>query len=81
MKHRLVELERDAGPYRKGWHWAEPDMAAAALMRHMLERRDLARQVDEQARRDVERELDPARVSGLIRERLDAISPRAARRA
>ena len=37
------------------------------------------RQAGERACRDVERELDPVRVGGLIRERLDAISSRAAR--
>ena len=77
---QIVELERDVGPYRKGWHWAEPDMDhAAALMRHVYQHRDEARQVGERAQRDVEREPDPVRIRGLIRDRPDAVSSRAAR--
>ena len=80
VPYRLVELARDVGPYRKDWHWAEPDVDhAAALMRHVYERRDLAREVGERGRLDVERQLDPGRVGRLIRERLEAVSAQAPR--
>jgi glycosyltransferase involved in cell wall biosynthesis len=75
VNHRLVELSRDTGPYRRGWRWAEPDVAdAAALMRRVFERRDEARRVGERARRDVHRQLHPARIGRLVRQRLDAIA-------
>jgi glycosyltransferase involved in cell wall biosynthesis len=77
VNHRLVELERDIGPYRKGWRWAEPEVDhASALMRHVYEHRDEARQVGARARADVLRDLDPARIGAVIRERLEVVSSR-----
>ena len=36
VNYRLTAIERDYGPYRQGWPWADPDLEhAAALMRHV----------------------------------------------
>lgn len=82
VRHRLVALDRDVGPYRKGWHWAAPDVDhAAALIRRVYERRDEASAIGARGRADVERALDPARVGAMMRARLDAIARNPAPRA
>ena len=69
--HRLIELEADHGPYRRGAVWAEPDVnEAAEHMRRLVERTGLGACLGAQARRDVERDLNPEKVGGLIRARL-----------
>ncbi len=75
VSHRLVELPQSVGPYRKGWHWAEPDVAhAATLMRQVYEHRDEAQRVGVRARDDVTRDLHPARIGTLVRDRLEVVS-------
>jgi glycosyltransferase involved in cell wall biosynthesis/lipopolysaccharide biosynthesis glycosyltransferase len=34
VEHDIVELDRDFGPYKKGWLWAEPDILNAS--KHMI---------------------------------------------
>jgi glycosyltransferase involved in cell wall biosynthesis len=71
VQYRLIELDRDFGPYRRGGAWAEPDLDhAAALMCHAVERPEAARALGERARADVVRQLDAAVVGGRMRERL-----------
>jgi glycosyltransferase involved in cell wall biosynthesis len=55
--YRLVELERDFGPYRRGQLWADPDVEqAAGFMRRLVEdeawRRTIASLGQESVRRD-----------------------------
>lgn len=51
---RLVEMDRDYGPYRAGWLWAEPDVEhAAEQMRRVFERRAEAADRGSQAARDI----------------------------
>jgi glycosyltransferase involved in cell wall biosynthesis len=74
VRHRIVELDRDHPPYRKGTHWAQPDVAhAAELMRHVYENRDDAARVARLGQADIERELSFERVGALIRNRLELI--------
>jgi glycosyltransferase involved in cell wall biosynthesis len=71
---RLVTLERDHGPYRKGQLWAEPDVAHAAWWMQCL-RRDGDRRARQTtaAVQTIARELSAARVGALVRARLDYI--------
>ncbi len=74
VRYRLVELERDVGPYPAGALWAEPDEDhAAELMRRVYERRDEARALGRRARRDVERQLGYAAVGRRLERRLREI--------
>lgn len=74
VAHRLVELERDLGPYRRGQLWAEPDIDAAAdCMRQIVSSADLRRQLGVRARETVARELSPMAIAPLVRARLKAI--------
>ena len=71
VKYKLVEIDRDYGPYKKGWVWAEPDLdQAAELMRYVYEHRDEVRATGKRAQEDVLRLLHPEVVGGLIRQRL-----------
>ena len=74
VRYRLVPIERDHGPYRAGWRWAEPDEEhAAEQMRTVFADREAARRVGERAREDVRRELSNAAIGRLLRRRLERI--------
>ncbi len=69
--YRLVEIEQDHGPYKKGWSWADPDLDhAVKLMRHVHANREQAAAIGGLAREDVSRDLHPTVVGGMMRERL-----------
>jgi glycosyltransferase involved in cell wall biosynthesis len=75
VRHELVELDRDFGPYRRGAVWAKPDVHhAAELMRGVVDDRAAARALGARARLTVERELSFASVGERMRRRLAAIS-------
>jgi glycosyltransferase involved in cell wall biosynthesis len=75
VRYRLIELERDFGPYRKGNVWAEPDIDdAAKLMRLVYEDRALARRVGEKAASDIRQNLSPEATGRRILDRLRQIA-------
>ncbi len=56
VRYRLVELERDYGPYRAGNVWADPDVEhAAELMRWVFEHPEDRTRKGQQAAQDIER--------------------------
>ncbi len=74
VQHRLVEIEADCGPYRKGNWWAEPDLChAAQQMRLVYEDRDLAAVVAARAAADIRANLSYDVVGRMIQARLTAI--------
>jgi GT2 family glycosyltransferase/glycosyltransferase involved in cell wall biosynthesis len=76
VKYRLVEVEQDHGPYKKGNLWAQPDVDhAAGQMRFVYENRDAARELGRRARQDVLRDLSPKAVGELVKERLGTVVP------
>jgi glycosyltransferase involved in cell wall biosynthesis len=65
------EVAQDAGPYRRGEMWAEPDVeAAAALLRYVRANREGAQVVAERGRADVESRLSPGVIGAAMAERL-----------
>jgi glycosyltransferase involved in cell wall biosynthesis len=69
--YRLVPIARDAGPYQRGFVWADPDVEhAATLMRDVYEHRAHAAAIGERARWDIARSLTPAAVAARVRQRL-----------
>jgi len=71
VNYRLVELEQDYGPYKRGNVWAEADLEhAAALMRAAAEDEATTRAIAARGAEDVRRELSPARVGERMRQRL-----------
>jgi glycosyltransferase involved in cell wall biosynthesis len=71
VRYRLVELERDHGPYPAGAVWAEPDEEhAAEQMRRVYERREEAAAMARRGRERVARELGLDAVARVLRERM-----------
>jgi glycosyltransferase involved in cell wall biosynthesis len=74
VKFRLVELQRDFGPYKKGNVWAEPDIEhAGELMRFVVDHPEEARQVGIRGREYIKRFFNAKFVSNLVRERITNI--------
>lgn len=79
VDHRLIEIDEDHGPYKKGCVWADPDEDhAASLMRLVFEDRARAQEVGRRARQDVRRNLAPRVIGERIRERLMGVAAAAA---
>lgn len=79
VRYRLVEVEKDHGPYRRGATWAEPDVDhAAELMSLLAGDRELAHQLGAQARHDIGEQLSPERIGRLLLARLKALTAGAA---
>jgi glycosyltransferase involved in cell wall biosynthesis len=72
--YRLIEIERDFGPYRQGSFWAEPNIKQAAEhMRWVVEHREAAALLGARARGDISAQLSPAAVGTLMKARLQTI--------
>jgi glycosyltransferase involved in cell wall biosynthesis len=71
VDYRLVTLEADAGPYRRGERWAEPSHDdAVAKLRRVAADPALRRRLGERARQDCAAQLSPEAVAGLVKPRL-----------
>lgn len=75
--YRLVELERDEGPYRAGTSWAEPDLEhAAAQLRTVYEDRARSAQLGRRGQEEVRRQLSVDSVAAIVDRRLRALARR-----
>lgn len=75
VDYKLIEIDRDHGPYKRGNVWADPDAGhAAQLMRLVYENRDLARSTGEIASHYIKTTLSPEVTGGKIRKRLERIA-------
>ena len=71
VKYKLIEIDRDYGPYRKGWAWADPDLDhAAELMRYAYENRDVCIKTGRRAKKEILQLFHPEIVGKQIRDRL-----------
>jgi glycosyltransferase involved in cell wall biosynthesis len=71
VRFRLVELEKDFGPYLRGNVWADPDLDhASELMARIVEDRKLASEVGERGRSDVRLNLHPSAIARIMLQRL-----------
>lgn len=74
VKHNLVALKKDFGPYKKENVWAEPDIQhAGLLMRHVFDNRDEAAEVGRRAQEDIKRTLNCQIIGARIKKRLENI--------
>ena len=74
VSYRLIPLEKDLGPYRKGELWADPDMDdAVEKMRLVATQADLRARIGARALSDCERFLSPKTIGKTIQERLNRI--------
>ena len=71
----LVEISEDAGPYRKGGHWAEADVDHAAwYMRELVNDGDFRRKIAQAGQATIREEFSPTVVGRMYRERLKTIA-------
>jgi len=71
---RTVAIDRTHGPYKAGYHWADPDLDYACdLMRHVESNREAAAQVGAKAKAKVRQMLDPAVIGVSVRARLEKL--------
>ena len=65
VKYKIIELEKDFGPYTKGNTWAEPDIDhAAAQMRYVFENQNVANKIGQKATLDIRQNMNP-KVTGM----------------
>ena len=77
VKYELKKLGKRYGPYDAKQYWAEPDLLdAAEWMVRLREEPQLAAQLAEQGRQDVERLLSPRAIGDRIKEHLTSLSPK-----
>jgi len=66
-----VTLDRDYGPYRKGQHWADPDVEhAASYMKRLVREPALTREIGERARRTMTTTYSPGAIGERYKARL-----------
>ncbi len=74
VRCEVVELDRDHGPYRAGWHWADPDLDhAAERMRWVFENPAEAKELGRRAEAFARARFDPAAAARRAAGRLEAI--------
>jgi len=75
VEYRLIELEQDYDPYKKGEVWADPDLDhAAAQMHHVFENYDEAMRKGKQAATDIKRRYGSEAMASKVIERLKIIA-------
>jgi len=75
VRYRMIEIDDDHGPYKRGQMWAAPDIDhAAELMDHVVNHRADALAIAEQGKRDVLAQLHPKTIGRLVRQRLGEIN-------
>ena len=74
VDYTLVELTRDLGPYKRGNHWAEPDLGSAAeAMRKVAVSRELRERLGMRGLQTIARELSPQALAPLVATRLGTV--------
>ena len=74
VRYRLVELERDYGPYRAGNVWADPDVEhAAELMQRVFSHPEERARKAEQAAQDIERCYGATAIADRVISRLSTL--------
>ena len=75
VRHRLVTLTEDHGPYSAGQTWAEPDVDHAAhWMRQLTADEALRTRLGAQAAADIRRQFSPAAIGARYRRRLEMLT-------
>jgi len=74
VKHRLVKLDKDYGPYEKGNTWAEPDIEhAASLMKYVYENIEESKKIAENSSKFIKQYLSYESVGEKISNRIKTI--------
>ena len=74
VPYKLVTIDRTHGPYKAGYHWAQPDLDYAAdAMRHVEINREKAAEIGIKAQAKVRKDLHPAAIAASVRGRLEEL--------
>jgi glycosyltransferase involved in cell wall biosynthesis len=74
VPYKLITLDQTHGPYRAGYHWAQPDLDYATdSMRYVVEHRDSAARLGLRAREHVWNVLHPTAIAKSVLERLQEL--------
>ncbi len=75
VKYKLIPIEQDCGPYKKGNVWAAPDVEHAAnFMRYVFNNSQEAQQIGAIAAEEIQTLLNPQVTGDKIRKRLEYIA-------
>jgi len=74
VPYKVVSIDRTHGPYKAGYHWADPDLDYVVdLMRDIETRRELAAEKGLKARARIREVLHPATIATSVRARLEEL--------
>lgn len=74
IPYRKVAIRRSSGPYKVGYHWADPDLDCAAdAMRLVESNRELAARVGSLAQKKISKLLHPSTIATSVRSRLEEL--------
>jgi glycosyltransferase involved in cell wall biosynthesis/SAM-dependent methyltransferase len=74
VKYKLVEIDRDYGPYKKGWLWAEPDLdEASRLMRYVFKDKEKAMAIGQAAKEHIGYYFSSDSIGKVYQKRLSTI--------
>jgi len=75
VKYELIEIDKDYGPYKKGNHWAEPDIEhAKSLMQYVFENRKESQIIADKGSKFIKESLNPLETGRIIKERFENIT-------
>jgi len=74
VPYRMITIKQTHGPYKAGYHWADPDLDTAAdIMRHIEGKREAASAVGCRAQAKVRELLHPNTIASSVRARLEEL--------
>lgn len=74
VDYDIVELDHEIGPYKKGSHWAEPDVnQAAEYMRRLQSDRNFGQRMAQNAREDIRNQLGMESITRILEQRVNEI--------
>ncbi len=77
VDYEIVEIENDWGPYKKGWHWAEPNTDdAAEKMRRLVDDKEYYKNISQNAEKTIRSQFSSKVIGETARARLEEINVR-----
>ncbi|MGN0408637.1 MAG: glycosyltransferase family 4 protein [Bacteroides sp.] len=74
VDYKMIEIEKDIPPYKKGYHWADADVTqAAGFMKRLYEDREFYESIAKNAKRYVAEKLNMERSTRIVKERVEDI--------
>lgn len=74
VSYKIVEIEKDHGPYKKGFHWAQPDTdSAAEQMKRLVEDPEWRAMIAANGQKTIWEEFSPQAIGRKVRARLEEL--------